>query len=60
MNVQFTNQRNTFAFEYWLPDGRHGVYSAIAYNAKEAEQRVLSQLVDIFGLCEIAIKAMAN
>lgn len=60
MNVQFTNQQQSFAFEYWLPDGRHGVYSAIAYNADEAEQRVLSQLVDIFGLCEIAIKAMTN
>ncbi len=60
MNVQFTSQRKSFAFEYWLPDGRHGVYSAIAYNASEAEERALSQLVNIFGPCEIAIKAIAN
>jgi hypothetical protein len=56
MNAQFTTQQKSFAFEYWLPDGRHGVYSAIAYNAGEAEERALSQLVDIFGLCEIAIQ----
>jgi len=58
MNTQLTTQRKNFTFEYWLPDGRHGVYSALEYNVNDAVAWTLAQLINIFGFCEITLKSL--